>query len=50
MSPEATEALRKIRALQKHPLPQTPIAIERILKSLGIADYVAVVLAIEARP
>ena len=48
MTNAASEALRKIRALQKYPCPQTPHAIQKILKQLHVADYMAVVEALEA--
>jgi hypothetical protein len=47
MTALAQEALRKIRILRKYPYPQSPIAEERILKNLNIADYIEVVTAIE---
>jgi hypothetical protein len=47
MSPAASEALRKIWAIQKYPCPQTPHAIQKILKQLHVADYMAVVDALE---
>jgi hypothetical protein len=48
MSPAAKVALQRIWALQKYPCPQTPHAIQKILKTLHVADYIAVVEALEA--
>lgn len=39
----ALEAFRKITALRKYPLPQSAIAEQRILKSLNVTDFAAVV-------
>lgn len=48
MTQAALEALRKIQALNKYPCPQTPHAIQKILKTLHVADYMAVVEVLEA--
>ncbi len=47
MTQAALEALKKIRALNKYPCSQTPHAIQKILKQLHVAEYTAVVLALE---
>lgn len=47
MTKAALEALIRIRNLNKYPCPQTPHAIQKILKALHVADYMAVVQALE---
>jgi hypothetical protein len=49
MTNAASEALRKIQALNKYPCPQTPHAIQKILKQLNVADYMVVVNELEPR-
>ena len=49
MTNAALEALQKIHNLNKYPCPQTPHAIQKILKALHVADYMAVVEVLEAR-
>ncbi len=47
MTTIAALALQKIRALRKYPLPQSAIAEQRILKSLNVPDFTAVIQALE---
>jgi hypothetical protein len=47
ISPIASQALSRIITLRKYPLPQSPIAEQRILKSLNVTDFAAVVEALE---
>jgi hypothetical protein len=47
MTAQALETFRTITALRKYPLPQSAIAEQRILKSLNITDFTAVVEALE---
>lgn len=47
MTTIAAVALQKIRALRRYVLPQSAIAEQRILKSLNIPDFTAVVQALE---
>jgi hypothetical protein len=49
MTTLALEALRKIRALRKYPLAQSAISETRILKSLNVPDFTAVVAALELK-
>ena len=47
MSPIALKAFHKIITLRKYPLPQSAIAEQRILKSLNVPDFTAVVEALD---
>jgi hypothetical protein len=46
LSPAALEVLRAIWALRRYETSQTPHAIKKILQTLTVADYTAVVLAL----
>jgi hypothetical protein len=52
MTNTALDALRKIRALKRYPIPQTTqLAVQKILKkTLSLTDLTAVVTALEADP
>jgi len=46
----AQTALDKIRAIHKYPIPTVnELATQRILKNLGLSDYIAVCAALEAK-
>jgi hypothetical protein len=49
MTSLAIEALKKIRALRKYPLPQSAISETRILKALNVPDFTAVISALELK-
>ena len=48
MTNTALEALRTVRALKKYACPQTPLAIQKILKNLNLPDLTSVVTALAA--
>lgn len=47
MTTIAARALQQIQALRKHPVPQTPLAEKRILKTLSLEDLIVVTTALE---
>jgi hypothetical protein len=47
LSPSATNALRKIEAFKKYPTPQSQQAINKVLQTLSVPDFMAVVQILE---
>jgi hypothetical protein len=47
MTNEALQALQQLRALRKHPAPQTQLAEAKILRRLNLNDLIAVTTALE---
>lgn len=48
LSPEATGALRRIKLIRKYPASQSDKAEKRILSTLSVGDYLAVIESLEA--
>jgi hypothetical protein len=47
MTKVAVVALQRIRALKKYPVPQTQLAVNKILRELNLSDLTSVTAALE---
>lgn len=48
LSKEASEALRLIHLIRKYPSSQSPHAEKKVLSSLSVNDYLAVIAALDS--